>query len=79
MKSNRCKRAQTTPLISRCGSRLFSGAIKLSNPCEGMKHCPELERLLRAGGGCAWRGIRWRRGVDNDDGQTRGSPPSIKA
>lgn len=59
--------------------RLFSGAIKLSNPCEGMKHCPELERLLRAGGGCAWRGIRWRRGVDNDDGQTRGSPPSIKA
>lgn len=23
-------------------------------------------------------GIRWRRGVDNDDGQTRGSPPSIK-
>lgn len=24
-------------------------------------------------------GIRWWRGVDNDDGQTRGSPPSIKA
>lgn len=56
-----------------------------------MKHCPELENSSELGEDterevaaavcvcvCVER-IRWRRGVDNDDGQTRGSPPSIKA
>lgn len=55
-----------------------------------MKHCPELENSSELGEDrervvvvCVWGGIRGGLEVeerrDDDDGQTRGSPPSIKA
>lgn len=54
-----------------------------------MKHCPELENSSELGedmerewwfvyGGCI-RGLEVEERGDNDDGQTCGSPPSIKA
>lgn len=61
--------------------------------CKEMQHCPELKNSSELGEdlererGREWRVCVWgvlegleveERG-DNDDGQTRGSPPSIKA